>query len=546
MRVSNLVGENYKNWEIGQFIFLDCPTGAGKSYFLLNVLMPYAIANARSIAIYVPRTTLLKKYQSDFIEACLTHNISFEVAKSLVFVGTYQALESQLCKGQNPPHSYYICLDEAHYFLEDAAFNSNTMLSYQYFCEHRSSVTLSISATGARITEMFINDLRLSERYTYTGISDEIVEKTYPISDTGMRVLIFPLIYDIYYLPRNYDYATVKYLEPRFKIWDIVQQDPQSKWLILISNIEMGKSYCRELMEHDISSAILYSENMIEEVETVDILTSMEKFNQEVLIATSVIDTGINIYDYDLRNIVLIADTSESFLQLLGRKRLHDGEKITLYIAQQTPEYFENRYRHTSELLSKFATIAFPNWDSYADVFEYARNYGWDANLGHLFCYTQNKLLVSTTTLTCLLHRKEYYRKMHDRLAVDPHAFIKEQLSWMNKQDEFDITNYISCKIRDDAFADFKRILASYLCEESRYTVSKGKELLKTLKPYAEKINRDLVKSTTFSYNAFNKFCENTSLPVSIDNSARKNDKVIYTFIGAEDFCTNYAASLSQ
>lgn len=36
--VTDLIGESYKSFKQGEHIILDCATGSGKTYFVLNVL----------------------------------------------------------------------------------------------------------------------------------------------------------------------------------------------------------------------------------------------------------------------------------------------------------------------------------------------------------------------------------------------------------------------------------------------------------------------------------------------------------------------------
>lgn len=63
-----------------------------------------------------------------------------------------------------------------------------------------------------------------------------------------------------------------------------------------------------------------------------------EIFKQKVVVATSVMDNGISIHDIEMRNMVIIADTKEEFIQMLGRKRrskLEAPGKLKLYITEK-------------------------------------------------------------------------------------------------------------------------------------------------------------------------------------------------------------------
>lgn len=50
----------------------------------------------------------------------------------MISIDTYQALEERIKRGKKEEFWDYVVFDEAHYFLCDSVFNTNTMLSYNY------------------------------------------------------------------------------------------------------------------------------------------------------------------------------------------------------------------------------------------------------------------------------------------------------------------------------------------------------------------------------------------------------------------------------
>ena len=66
--------------------------------------------------------------------------------------------------------------------------------------------------------------------------------------------------------------------------------------------------------------------------EVVAYIEENEKFEEQVLCTTKVMDTGVNIKDDFIRHIIVdIADLS-SIIQCIGRKRIKGSEKIIVYI----------------------------------------------------------------------------------------------------------------------------------------------------------------------------------------------------------------------
>lgn len=54
--IADSIGEGYKEWKSGQYIFIKAPTGSGKTYFILNELVDFAVANNRRVLYLVNRS----------------------------------------------------------------------------------------------------------------------------------------------------------------------------------------------------------------------------------------------------------------------------------------------------------------------------------------------------------------------------------------------------------------------------------------------------------------------------------------------------------
>lgn len=98
------------------------------------------------------------------------------------------------------------------------------------------------------------------------------------------------------------------------------------------------------------------SKNEEEGADIVKYIGNKECFKEDVLIATSVLDNGISIKDYELRNFIIMATTREQFIQMIGRKRKReDTECLNVYILLRDKKDFE-RFFLTSEKQVKFKT----------------------------------------------------------------------------------------------------------------------------------------------------------------------------------------------
>ena len=61
-----------------------------------------------------------------------------------------------------------------------------------------------------------------------------------------------------------------------------------------------------------------------------------EKFEAKILATTTVLDNGINLNDDKLKNIVIDFYDPVTIVQTLGRKRIHNYDKINLYLRVPT------------------------------------------------------------------------------------------------------------------------------------------------------------------------------------------------------------------
>lgn len=150
-RITELVKEDYKNWRDGTRIVFDAGVNSGKTYFILNVLLPWAYQKHRKIIYLCNRVPLRNEIQQEVERlgrteekvGCWNHDLRQFVYKTRVTnkykdtirVETYQWMES-FCKG-NPKgvmnyfkRFNYIVADEYHYLLTDAAINKYIDLSY--------------------------------------------------------------------------------------------------------------------------------------------------------------------------------------------------------------------------------------------------------------------------------------------------------------------------------------------------------------------------------------------------------------------------------
>lgn len=337
--IAEKIGDQYITWQTGERVFITAPTGSGKTYFCFHVLLPYAIQNNQKILYLVNRKAL--KLQLEEEKRSIASEMAAKgilEAEKAISILTYQSLEEAFKNGKSLINTYYrwIICDEAHYFLKDSLFNSATCLSYTEVMQKSSMATIIfMSATMDRLIDFVKRDTKKWE-------SDGVNEVS--------RMLGHKKDHE-YSLEKDYRYLDIHTFRKKDDIPDIIAGDPYKKWLIFYNNIEDGNQMRTELKKRELDAIFVdaaYEENA-ESLETVQYIAKKQQLNHRILIATSALDNGISIQDRELRNLIILADTEEDFIQMLGRKR-KDEQKVTLYICYQDKNTFRQRKRYLEKI----------------------------------------------------------------------------------------------------------------------------------------------------------------------------------------------------
>lgn len=401
-------GQEYSQSYDGNLIFIDAPTGSGKTTFILKTLLPYFCALKKKILYLVNRRILKKQIQEmiSYLPHAQTTAITVELYQKIEKKITESAFSFDEKEGMKTygydysklqELSVYDCVvcDECHYFLTDSNYNTNTVFSFQWIRDTFWNKGCIFMSATIREVQSYIEE---KNPFKYDEAKEYIETPYYEIpkykTDTGN------LLHDIeiqrgesaiidwrvkrykitpYQADRNYDYikdTNIRIIKEREEIINLVAEGDH-KWIIFIDNINYGKrlesAIKRKLREsiketaygsiddkvRMISSGYKRDQKSTEEVDRI-IRTSVPL--AKILIVTSVLDNGINIKDIDVRNIILFADTETEFIQMLGRKR-KDTHQIQLYIYG----YNHNHFCRRLQQLNKAKKMADRYWREVAD-----------------------------------------------------------------------------------------------------------------------------------------------------------------------------------
>ena len=129
--ITDVIGEEYKTWSHEEPVLIHAPMGTGKTYFCLNVLLPYVHSQGKKL-VYVANRTALKQqvendipleYRDSIITCSYQRFANINLYHQRVET-SHQKKDVEIASGD-----YYV-LDEAHYFLADSGFNLNIEKSF--------------------------------------------------------------------------------------------------------------------------------------------------------------------------------------------------------------------------------------------------------------------------------------------------------------------------------------------------------------------------------------------------------------------------------
>lgn len=463
--IADSIRDEYEQWKGGDVVFISSPTGSGKTTFVLKTLLPFFSSKDQKILYLVNRTVLKKQLEEDIF------NLPIELVRCIK-IELYQTLEKKILDigfaKTFEIYGVYDCVvcDESHYFMMDSNYNTNTILSYRFIRDSfKNKIRIYMSATIENIEEIIRQDIE-NEKYCLTHW---IGYNTGEVNRFGLPYK--RKIYN-YRAEKNYEHIEIGILKSRDEIKDLVISGPE-KWLVFVDSKIFGNSLVKDILEgfkavskEESVKFITSDYNLDEETsEVVDLIVNEGKQDPKVLIATSVLDNGINIKDIELRNIIIVADTQIEFIQMLGRKR-NDGKSLKLYIYKHSRNHFVRR----KSVIGQLQKIAVLNYNS---VVNYIETWKWNNDINiieraaieyqhkywlrkmmnnevrfesvnSLFFAFDGCLTLNILSLRNVEKLNQYYNDLLNKYDIyGDDAFLREQLSWLDKT-ETEIDEIIS------------------------------------------------------------------------------------------------------
>lgn len=375
--VGNVIGNSYKLWKKGDDIAITCPTGSGKTYFVLNIL---AKQSERQILYLYNRINLGRQLKMDLLKKIEGDELSLEEIDELSEIGniyflSYQRLAAMIQRGEtvNTGAFSYLIMDEVHFLLADAYFNNGVVAVLKWIEKGNNSIRLWVTATSEGLMKFleekyqpnFIEDTLLLEERIQSIINGtesmlngcEPYLKIYKRYDFSSIVKYGQVIrFWQYTLPCDYSYiAKVSVFNSVADLLRIINELPvKEKKLIFVTSIKQATRMAEQMGEHSVLN--LNAERIRDDPQIIAQIIRDNNFSQEICITTKVMDNGINLQDIQIKHIFMcnILDQTD-FVQMLGRRRKM-GDSVNLYLQDMKSEELEKIYQQ-SELQSRVALL---------------------------------------------------------------------------------------------------------------------------------------------------------------------------------------------
>lgn len=577
-KIATVIGDAYKQWQPMDIVSISSPTGSGKTYFILHVLLEWVINEdlhnhiCHKIIYFVNRKILKKQIEDE-----LNHEIQVILDQyprrlhysDYIQLFTYQEVQERIkyegmssdykelpvpnhyCPYDIHPHleNYaFVIYDECHYYLADSIFNPETALGFRFLrMRYDMEVQIYMSAT--------IDDIRkyLENQYDKSNMTvPNVMGAPHLMSDlslpfaTGIRVNYLNSWSTHYYSsPADYRLIKLHSIGDNDEIpYLLTNEKINGKWLVFVDDKDAGRKLCDSLDENDaLTDRVIFLdaeyENREETSKSVDEIATEKASSKHVVICTSVLDNGVSFFDNELRNIVILTDMQDEFLQMLGRKRF-DGNKVDLYICKRDSSFFSRRKNAVTVTRN-----VIDEYRSYIDTWNapQSRQHLLNSILKneHLcislskFCYSYiGQLFVSDFSVARLAKMEMFYAEMKSKLEEDEHFFLATQANWLGKSlDEVDRLHIKETpEWRQERIVEIvkeleifaERKLDKTQNEALRTRIRKPlQELLKTANDYLDKTGKSedeeirTIGKDTISKNTFSRIARYFDLPFTME-----------------------------
>lgn len=461
--VADSLSETFKRWCYGQPVMITAPTGSGKTTLVIKIAgYCHKRTPDKWVLLLVNRKAIAVQQMQIFASklgsrwAKITDSDVFELFEVLddigVIIATYQGFAAHRDKFPLDKVEWVV-FDEVHVFHADSLFNPQLdqlfwKLPKLFSHAHR----LYLTATPDSI----VHDICAAEKQNLAECAS-----CPHCSCLGKGKLLF------YKFPAHSQYVDLRYFRERGEIVELVKQNPADQFLIFASNKEdtenpKKKSYSKLLTEAGIAWGYLDSEH--KGTPLWKRICKDGTFDEQVLLSTSVLDTGVNLKGAHLHHIVVESTDQMEFLQMIGRRRLEKHDSLNAYIRAYNRESIKRNLLSFEKQLNFIRDAYKLIYEGRSDTLAYR---GWmdEDNLRlylHLLNYLGDGAVLPKLTTKHYLRWQQVHLErllaLYD-LYGDDSALPRMAHKWLGQNDAYSPDRWLDYDHKSNAKAELLTLL---------------------------------------------------------------------------------------
>lgn len=348
--ISDQLDYEMKLWSCKNPIVIGAPTGSGKTTFVVEKIVRRAKKTSENVLIITNRNPLNVAYKKEVAKVMGMENYYGDLCSSNVtdfsniYVVNYQGLENFM-KNHSSIIFDFVVADECHYFLQDAMFSDCTDFVLESIPKKfRYAVRIYISAT---IEEVLPHIIRVENPFTYV---DDFGNLVYLNQAYGTFVDANQHLPRVYEMSPDYSQLELVFYENTQEIIEYFETR-EDKALVFLNSIEQCKFFKKNLS----SSLVVYSKYLKENPELLNKLIEEERFDEKIMLTTSVFSNGNNIKDQKVKSVAIEAIDIVDIKQMAGRRRINNdnlSDSFTVYIKIPDLEFLEKKFREINHKLN--------------------------------------------------------------------------------------------------------------------------------------------------------------------------------------------------
>lgn len=405
-------------WDGRNPVIIVAPTGKGKTSLAKLHLVPKAQKQGKNVLFVVNRVAIATQLKQDTMKITgspmLGRLTEQGVRETEIFgnvaVITYHSLHVFINDPANEAwlkNLMYVVADEIHFVVSDSGF-----------CE-KAGYYLKI------LTSKFQRAVRVYMTATDWDVLEPLAEAeraNYIDSQKFANPWLLPREFRRYVFPADYSHVKLHFFNDLNEIRKRIQENPNEKWILFMDSKKAGKALAKELGE-----CAVYLDADSKDTESWHILLREKSFTQQVLVTTAVLDCGVNIIDPKLCNVVIISDDRTRLIQMLGRKRCQQGEKVNLFVYDMDIQTITKRYSDGERIYQwyvRYETADYEEKTKMANEIWFSQN----EELRHYFALAKGYLVPNNIAFYTLQRKLFFYRSIIDGEIT----FQSAVRSWLN------------------------------------------------------------------------------------------------------------------